>query len=102
MVSRMYGHGLPLASTLCEKSPRRSRAVGTRVWRSVAGSVRRWCSWLKKKNSFFLFWLKPGKNTGPPMVKPWSLRDVFGIGISGMTRLLVQLLAFHSERRPYQ
>ena len=27
--SRMYGNGLPLLSTLCEKSPWRSRAVGT-------------------------------------------------------------------------
>jgi len=30
--------------------------------------VRRWNSWLKKKNSFFLSGLKPAKLTGPPIV----------------------------------
>ena len=48
------GSGFPLLSTLREKSPRRSSAVGTRPCRSVAGSLRRWNSWLQKKNSFFL------------------------------------------------
>ena len=66
--SRMYGNGAPLPSTLCEKSPRRSSAVGTRVLCTDGGLVRRWYSWLQKKNSFFLSVLKPGKYTGPPMV----------------------------------
>jgi hypothetical protein len=66
--SLTYGNGSPLASRLCEKSPRRSSAVGTRACRSLAGSVRRWNSWLQKKNNFFLFVLKPGKKTGPPIV----------------------------------
>jgi len=35
---------------------------------SVPGFVRRWNSWLKKKNSFFFSALKPGKLTGPPNV----------------------------------
>jgi hypothetical protein len=59
---------LPLVSTLCEKSPRRSRAVGTRAWCTLAGLLRRWNSWLQKKNSFFFSWLKPGNAIGPPTV----------------------------------
>ena len=69
LVSRMYGNGLPLASRLCEKSPVRSRAVGTVTRLSAVGSCRRWNSWLKKKKSFFLSSLNlPGMYTGPPSV----------------------------------
>jgi hypothetical protein len=65
----MYGKGFPEASTLFEKSPCRSRAVGTRASRMAAGSVRRWNSWLQKKKSFFLSSLKtPGMKMGPPSV----------------------------------
>ena len=56
-------------STLCEKLPWRSSAVGTRLSRSVTGSDRVCHSWLKKKNSFLLSSLKrPGMKMGPPMV----------------------------------
>jgi hypothetical protein len=60
---------LPDESTLCEKSPARSSAVGTRpVW-SEAGLLRCSNSWLQKKNSFFFSVLKtPGMKTGPPIV----------------------------------
>jgi hypothetical protein len=45
---------------------------------------------------------RPGTNTGPPSVYPESFLDVLGGSISGVTRLLVQLFAFQSDRRPYQ
>jgi len=51
---RIQGIELPLLSTLWEKSPCLSRAVGTRLSRSLTGSVRRWNSWLQKKKSFLL------------------------------------------------
>ena len=101
--SRMNGNGLPARSTLCEKSPARSRAVGTRLARSPTGSFRRCHSWLQKKNSFRLSSLNmPGMNTGPPIVYPESLRLASGSGTSGVDRLFSQVLAFQSERRPYQ
>ena len=100
--SRMYGNGSPLLSTLCEKSPRRSSAVGTRALCTVGGLVRRWNSSLQKKNSFFFSSLKPGNATGPPIVYPESLRDVFGFGTSGVSRLFKYELAFHADRCPYQ
>src|SRR5262245_9695729 len=94
--------GLPLLFTLCEKLPWRSSAVGTRVWCRLFGDVRRWYSWLKKKNSFFLSSLNPGKLTGPPNVYPESLREVFGGWIAGVLRLFRYVLASQLERRPYQ
>ena len=57
----MYGNGLPLLSTLCEKSPWRSRAVGTVAKRMLGGVNRLWNSWLQKKNSFCF-------RIGPPAV----------------------------------
>ena len=65
----MYGYGFPFASTLCEKSPRRSSSVGTVTRCSPTGSFRRWNSWLKKKNALFRCVLKVfGMKIGPPTV----------------------------------
>ncbi len=57
-------------STVCEKSPARSSAVGIRRWLSVPGSVRDRRSCDKKKNSLFRPLLNsvPGMSTGPPSV----------------------------------
>jgi hypothetical protein len=63
----------------------------TRV--SPTGSSLRWNSWLKKKNRFFF------GMTGPPNVNPESLRELLASGVPD--RLLIQVLAFQSDRRAY-
>src|SRR5882672_9380833 len=53
-------------STLCEKSPARSRRVGKVASCRPCGFNCFWYSWLKKKKSLFLVF-SLGMITGPPM-----------------------------------
>src|SRR5580704_7248804 len=70
--SMMAANGLLLLSTLCEKSPLRSSAVGTTTFLAVFGTNCNCHSWLQKKKMRF-FGNIFGMRTGPPNVYPGSL-----------------------------
>lgn len=60
--------GFPFLSTLAEKSPMRSSAVGIVKCRSLPGLLEGHISWEKKKKSFSLLVLNTfGMKIGPPM-----------------------------------
>src|ERR1035437_4851760 len=67
-VGSMIVNGFPLLSTLFEKSPVRSSAVGTVTLCVPWGRNWRWNSSLQKKNSLFLVGSTFGMYAGPPIV----------------------------------
>ena len=58
-------HSVPLVWREFEKSPWRSKAVGTVIVRVPYWTTWRWNSWLKKKNNLFLRLGSFGRTTGP-------------------------------------
>src|SRR4030095_16087325 len=90
----MYGNGFPRLSVDWEKSPARSRAVGSRNVCCAPPPVAGLNSSARKKKSLLL---PPGFPTGPPMENPKSCAfdTVFGTPFC----LLASLLEFQSELR---
>src|SRR5260370_20949325 len=73
--------GSPLLSTLCEKSPLFSSAVGIIKNLVAAGASVGQISCEKKKNNLLLSELNlPGQWIGPPMLYPIVLKRFLGLG----------------------